>query len=397
MKTKSILLLLTLLLPLSKANACANEFFGTSKDGKLLHLGYSWEVPFHTNFNAALNVSKLKKIKAKLSAEHHYMLLSDYALCLLKLGKTQIALDIFKVLYRNYPNDFKLAANLGTAYELSGYNDSALKYIKKALVLNPNDHKGSEWIHVKILETKIALQKDKNYLKTHTVLQLTEKQKKDSTVLQHLQIQLQERVPFTPAVEHPNDIMASLFADLGDISFAIGALEYANAYYNIALNYYKGKVPDIAAKQKELKRLQKKYTSLPPPNDKEIMGATTRISFFKYTRLLNDNYDPNYSVNWAKIDTTVSALLQLVDFSQSEQQSKASSLQTSLQTKDSLVLLADSTTSISMLDRSAHEAPVLTGLQNKPTGTLSNYLYIALTAVLFSIFFLYRKRKRTKK
>ena len=248
------------------------------------------------------------------------MLLSDYSVCLLKLGKTKEALEILKHLYTHYPNDYKLAANLGTAYELNGQVDSALKYIKRDMQLNPNDHEGSEWVHVKVLETKLALQKDPSYLNNHTVLQLDEKSKHDSATLKQLYIQICERFPFTPG---PDAIMASLFTDLGDIMANIKSIEYAKAYYQISKNYYGNKSPVIDEKIKEMGKLINKYASVQPDYVKptESVGMKHKLGGVAYKTLLDDN-NRGYTVNWAKINTSTSSLLAMVDFTMTEEQAK---------------------------------------------------------------------------
>src|ERR1044072_359909 len=214
--------------------ACLNYYYTVDRAG-MLHFAGEVKLPFNTNFNKELIVAGLKRLEGKMQKEHSYMLLSDYAVGLLKLGKTKEAVDLLAELYRHYPNEYQIASNLGTAYELNGQNDSALKYIKRGMELNPNDHEGSEWIHVKILETKLKLAADSNWLKTHSVLELTPVQKVDSNVRKQLLIQLQERFPFSPG---PNAIMANLFIDLGDLYANTSSIEYAKLFYQIANTYY---------------------------------------------------------------------------------------------------------------------------------------------------------------
>jgi hypothetical protein len=53
-----------------------------------------------------------------------------------------------------------VAANLGTALELLGNKEEALHWIREGIRRNPQSHEGTEWLHAKILEAKIAAQKD---------------------------------------------------------------------------------------------------------------------------------------------------------------------------------------------------------------------------------------------
>jgi|GEM_PF-579991 len=307
-----------LVLFVTKAFPCLNYYYATTKEGKAISLGDDWKVPYNKNFNPERNESKLKKLEAQLKKEHNYMLLSDYGVCLLKLGKTQEALEIFVELYKHYPNEYKIAANLGTAYELSGQVDSALKYIKRDMELNPNDHDGSEWVHVKVLEAKQQLAKNPDYLKDHTVLGLTEKQKNDTMVLKQLSIQLQERMPFSP--EGKNEIMASLFTDLGDICYNIQAIEYALTYYDIAEEYYHGDFSALGEKMKRVKKLKAKYAKVQPPSMSDsIEGDANMVGYIPYSMIVEDNDAGHYKVDWSKININVASLLAMVDFANAPQ------------------------------------------------------------------------------
>jgi tetratricopeptide (TPR) repeat protein len=320
MKRIISIFLLTILL-VFKSYSCGNEYYTFDyKGNKILFEGLSYS-DFDKNFNLELNVSKIKKLIKKLKKDRNYMLLSDYALCLLKLGKRKEPLEILVHLNKYYPDDYKIAANLGTAYELNGQVDSALKYIKRDLILNPNDHQGSEWIHVKVLETKLELKKNPAYLKEHSVLNLTQKQKNDPTVFRHIILQLKERVPFSP--EGADEIMASLFTDLGDISSNIKSIAYARAYYLMAEKYYGSDSPSIDLKIKELEKLINKYINQAnkakaqkdSTNKKTriLLPPETIIGYIKYQDLLKNNNPQNYEINWSKINTDVTALLALID------------------------------------------------------------------------------------
>lgn len=286
-------------------------------------MGYSWLYPFQKNFNEKLNVNKLLKLEAKLKEQKNFMLLSDYSVGLMKLGKSTEALTILRELYKHYPGEYKIASNLGTAYELTGQNDSALKYIKRTVELNPNDHEGSEWIHIKILEAKIQASKNATYFSNHTVLNLSDEQKKKKETLTHILIQLQERVPFSPG---PDEMMGVLFEETGDVSAIVESIEYARAYYQIAQKYYGSKSAALNGKIKEMEKLMAKYSNKRPDpkidtaNDKIFEGAVTRVGYFRYTELLKDNSDATYKINWTKVNTNPETLLALVDLKMTAQQ-----------------------------------------------------------------------------
>jgi tetratricopeptide (TPR) repeat protein len=310
---KKFLLFLLLQLVFSfGAKACLNYFYSLDKNGNLHYIGEMSSLPhaFNKNFNKELIVSKIKKLNMQMEKDHSIMALSDYAVDLLKLGKVNEALDIFVELYSNSPNEYKLASNLGTAYELHGDVDSALKYICRGIELNPNDHDGSEWIHVKILETKKKIATNPKWLDTHSVLELSEMQKRDSTVRNQLFIQLQERFPFVPG---PDAMMASLFEDLGDISANTNSIEYAKVFYNIAREYYGSKSDKLENKIREMEKLLGKYASVRPPEDRLIEGDNAMLGFMSYKTLVEDNDTKHYQVDWTKLISDPKTLLAKVN------------------------------------------------------------------------------------
>lgn len=397
MHKKHFLLLLIGILSTAQSFACANYYYSLNKEGELVPLGYNWKYPFNKNFNLASNVKKLKKLEAKLKIEKNYMLLSDYSVCLMKLGKPKEALEILQELYSHYPDEYKIAANLGTAYELNGQVDSALKYIKRDIQLNPNDHEGSEWVHVKILETKLELNKNAKYLTNNTVLKLTEAQKNDTSVLQHISIQLQERVPFTPATSQPNDIMASLFIDLADISANIKSVEYARAYYQIAKKYYGSELPLLDEKIKEMEKLISKYTSVKPKYDKDFEGAQTKVGYIKYQELLNDNNASDYKVNWEKINTDVPSLLAMVDFTKTTSQVKSATNRSSTQAGE-LKLVPEDHHGKTQNDSAVKVESLVTNPEMKdvPKQTEINHMWLFLIGVIVAIGLIYFIVRRVK-
>jgi len=92
------------------------------------------------------------------------------AVALLHLGKTNRAVKILERLERTTPGSYYVAANLGTAYELSGDNKKAHKWIAEGIKRKPDSHFGTEWLHLKILEAKQAIKKDPKWIATNSVL-----------------------------------------------------------------------------------------------------------------------------------------------------------------------------------------------------------------------------------
>jgi len=88
------------------------------------------------------------------------------------LGNPQAAVSLLLKIERANPGQYSTAVNLGTAYELAGENDNALKWISEGIVRNKDSHYGTEWLHQRILETKIRLAADPQYLASHRIIPL---------------------------------------------------------------------------------------------------------------------------------------------------------------------------------------------------------------------------------
>lgn len=84
-------------------------------------------------------------------------------------GNYSKAVEMLKQVEATSPARYETAANLGTALELSGDNEGALFWIKEGIRRNKESHGQSEWIHVRILEAKLALKADPHWLETHTI------------------------------------------------------------------------------------------------------------------------------------------------------------------------------------------------------------------------------------
>jgi tetratricopeptide (TPR) repeat protein len=147
------------------------------------------------------------------------------------------AIALLRETERSFPGKAIVAANLGTALELNGDDAEAVRWIREGVRRDPSEHKGSEWLHVRILEAKEALAKDPNWLQKNTVLGVdfgTELKPRASgpmpvdengaprsfkSVAESIEYQLNERTKF---VKPPDPIVADLYAAQGDLEFADG-------------------------------------------------------------------------------------------------------------------------------------------------------------------------------
>ncbi|HWZ21173.1 MAG TPA: hypothetical protein VNW06_00895, partial [Cytophagaceae bacterium] len=262
------------------------------------------EIELTLNYNYSSTEQLLLDIKKSLSDKNNlsynfsdlypnnqkYQLVSDYALVLLKLGKTERALDILKRLYQFYPNEYNIVANLGTAYEISNMPDSALVLLKKAVRISPESHNGSEWIHIKLLERKIndlKYPKSKEEMETsryRSIIGLDiedveefyknyskqSKSYKDSIIAlrQQLYWQLKERTKFVP----PEDIYVScLLYDLANLVAVTISIEEALTVYELSFIYNSHDHYNFRKTYVKLLLLQKPYIAFEEEDNLEVI------------------------------------------------------------------------------------------------------------------------------
>lgn len=160
---------------------------------------------------------------------------TDHAVLLVHAGQAPRALALLQEAEKQSPGHYEIAADLGTAFELSGDNEQALKWIKEGIKRKPDSHQGSEWLHVKILEAKIAMKRDPKWLESNFVSGVDVGQHGESIELKsslprgnrgqlltlaeyqdHLFYQLHERLQFLS----PKDpIVRELMIEYGSVHF----------------------------------------------------------------------------------------------------------------------------------------------------------------------------------
>lgn len=184
------------------------------------------------------------EMEAALRGSTNFNDRSDYSVALMYLGRANEAVELLEQLEKEKTGQYFIAANLGTAYELAGKNEQALRWINEGIRRNPHSHEGTEWLHVKILEAKIAQQKDSHYFETHSVLNLRpgieepltlgDQKLPQAQVAEAISYQLAERLKF---VKPPDAAVASLLFDYAAIEAATATLESAKRILLMAVEY----------------------------------------------------------------------------------------------------------------------------------------------------------------
>lgn len=328
------ILTLLLLFGYSTGFSCYNEYYALDAKGRVHPVEINPR-RFKQAFDKKYLEKQLIDLELKLQKNPDFKLVSNYGLHLVQAGKVKEALVIFEKLAELYPKEYSIIANLGTTYELSGQNEKALESIRKGIEINPDSHKGSEWIHVKILEAKISLEKDPNYLNDYSVLNLNAKQKQSKKIFDQLYIQLQERFPFSP--KEANPIMADLFADLGDYYFESISFEHAKAFYQLAKNYYKSDQKDLDKKIERARKLREKYAHRTPwenGEDATIYEMGSKVNGVPYQNYVYKPSGSNYQIDWSKIETDPQKLLAYLGIKTESPKEEKIELQKSDSTKE---------------------------------------------------------------
>lgn len=226
--------------------ACLNGESKALKSGLPIYEDQEGLVPYgHDFFNNQTELNaELKKLDSLYHATNDLDYLSDKGIVLILLGQYERAIELYLEIEKVEPNRYSTASNIGTAYELIGQNENALKWIIKSIEIDSSSHYNSEWIHARILEAKI---KGEQFQTTEFLLKTSfgsgdapdSEMSKDELKRLHLALyfQLNERMSFVK----PNDkIVAQLLFDLGNIAFLRGYYAVALEDYRLAKKYGMG-------------------------------------------------------------------------------------------------------------------------------------------------------------
>jgi tetratricopeptide (TPR) repeat protein len=251
--------------------ACVNEMATNAKgqpvkvtvsDAESLRYGLMHAGPARDDVQHARDV--IEAFRERPDDEH----LNDLAVVLIRLGRPEKAIEVLQRIERRHPGRYQTATNLGTAYELAGRNDDALRWIREGIRRNPASHDGTEWLHARILEAKVAAPHPAG---APPVLALDFGRglmprlparlppgNDGRPVTPHglataLAYQLTERTWFV----RPRDPwVASLFYDWGNLEMAAGALEFADVAYEFAERYGHPEHALIARRRAEIARIE---------------------------------------------------------------------------------------------------------------------------------------------
>lgn len=243
------------LLCFQPAMGCVNAI-GTDHDGRRFHAGWDTGEQLAESINnpdaRRYWLRRASDIVAKARSTPSLDTLTDLGILLLYQGQPTQAIRLFLAIERRYPGHPETAANLGTALELAGHDATALRWIRIGIRRNADEHYGTEWLHARILEAKIAASRDPAYLDHHSIAGLafakvlvpslpsrlptgnTGKPVRPWDLHRALAYQLQERTTF---VKPRDPVVANLLHDWATLNLAAGPIENADVLYDLAVTY----------------------------------------------------------------------------------------------------------------------------------------------------------------
>ena len=189
----------------------------------------------------------------------------------IKGGHVQKAIQTLLAIEQREPGHYETATNLGTAYELAGNNQEALKWIEKGIERNPHSHEGSEWLHVLILKSKIQSKGNKEWFENNSIMglpflkdglesksvlfPLNNDGKKASLneVMFHTMKQLEERMPL---VKPQDPVVSNILYDLAYMAAIHSSLRDGRDILEASQTYGHSKASEA---RQELGWLQIKY------------------------------------------------------------------------------------------------------------------------------------------
>ena len=266
------------------APACINTI-GTDHSGRKFYP--NWYIG--TELTSSMRPSKLgpddiwvRNVIEQSRKWPDFQSLNDLGVVLIRQGKYSRAIEHFLTVERLFPGRAQTAANLGTVLELSGHDRVALRWIRIGMKRDPDEHHRTEWLHGRILEAKIAMAADPNYLKGRSIAgvsfsndltpPLPTKLPKGNDgrpvalweLNNALSYQLSERTTFVAA---PDPVVANLLMDWATLNLAGGPVENAAALYDLAVRYGAARDALMDRRQAHVREMLAKADKKPKPAD----------------------------------------------------------------------------------------------------------------------------------
>ena len=233
-------LFISSLFAVTNSFACINGPDKVLSTGTTMYIDHEGYVPYGHEFWVNEPATEIRKLDSLYQVKPNVEYLNEKGIVYIISKDYQKAIDLYLKIEKENPNQYSTASNLGTAYELLGDNKNALKWIERALELNPNSHEKSEWIHVNILKVKLGQFPLSSNSLIHTNFGEEDYPKSDLSkvkleeLINQMYFQLNERRSF---VGPKDEIVAQLLFDYGNALLLNDKKAEAKEVYEHAIKY----------------------------------------------------------------------------------------------------------------------------------------------------------------
>lgn len=218
-----------------------------------------------TYVDAALKLETATKTR-QLTADE----MADLGALYIRLGQPQKALAILRPAVRQHPDHFRLAANLGTTWQLVGDLDQTAFALEDAVRLAPEKWKAAEALHLKLVRLRL----------------------KETKAAKELPDELFDAKLPADAVPLAQQLALWFPAD-GRLLWQLGELARAHGDIRTAANMLDGCVTEFAMGSAELRARRQKYRGEADDLDKKAGHDPARGTItFKSPRALTRTFDP---------------------------------------------------------------------------------------------------------
>lgn len=218
-----------------------------------------------TYADAALKLEALAKTRLLTADES-----ADLGALYIRLGQPQKAIGVLRLAARQNLEHFRLAANLGTAWQLVGDLGQAAIALEDAVELAPEKWKAAEALHLKLVRLRL----------------------KESKAANELPDELFDAKPPADAVALTQQLALWFPAD-ARLLWQLGELARAHGDIRTAANILDGCVTEFAMGSAELRTRRQKYRTEADDLDKKAGHDSTRGTItFKSPRALTRSFDP---------------------------------------------------------------------------------------------------------
>jgi len=152
----------------------------------------------------------------------------DFVEALIHLERYDEAIEELDAIEEKFPDAYINAHLRGIACELSGNLPSAGRWFAEALKRDPDAQEGTGWLRVAMIEARLALEKDSDWLSSHSVLDGCAS-RSETELIRAVEIQVEGRLDFFNA----NDpVLADLYFQIGA---RMGSHEERNRFFALSL------------------------------------------------------------------------------------------------------------------------------------------------------------------